>query len=114
HGCEKPDAPDLRLLRARRERPHHPATEQRDEFASPHGQSLSPRIATYHVADWMLPMCIATNLPSASQLLWRSATSPARTSPATAPRLPDADRPSHATLTASHEISQLPTRSFCA
>ena len=31
-----------------------------------------------------------------------------------APRLPDADHPSHSTLTASHETSQLPTRSFCA
>src|SRR5262249_20886664 len=60
------------------------------------------------------PRRIAPLCSSASQLLWRSATSRARTSSATAPRLPDADRPSHATLTASHEISQLPTRSFCA
>ena len=41
-------------------------------------------------------------------------TSRARASSAMAPRLPDADHPSHSTLTASHEISQLPTRSFCA
>ena len=40
-------------------------------------------------------------------------TSRARASSATAPRLPDADHPSHSTLTASHEISQLPTRSSC-
>src|SRR6516165_10204392 len=60
------------------------------------------------------PRRIAPLCSSASQLLWRSATSRARTSSATAPRLPDADRPSHAMLTASHEISQLPTRSFCA
>jgi hypothetical protein len=39
------------------------AAAQRDEFATPHGRSLSPRIAAYHVADWMLPLCIATNLP---------------------------------------------------
>src|SRR5215468_36710 len=58
------------------------------------------------------PRRIAPLCSSASQLLWRSATSRARTSSATVPRLPDADRPSHATLTASHEISQLPTRSF--
>ena len=30
-----------------------------------------------------------------------------------APHLPDADRPSHATLTARPETSQLPVRSFC-
>src|SRR5215468_3749345 len=60
------------------------------------------------------PRRIAPLCSSASQLLWRSATSRARTSSATVPRLPDADRPSHATLTASHEISQLPTRSFFA
>ena len=47
-------------------------------------------------------------------MLRRSATSRARASSATAPHLPDADHPSHSTLTASHEISQLPTRSFCA
>jgi ParB-like chromosome segregation protein Spo0J len=29
------------------------------------------------------------------------------------PRLPDADRPSHTTLTAGRETSQLPMRSFC-
>src|ERR1700737_3476383 len=47
-------------------------------------------------------------------MLRRSATSRARASSATAPHLPDADHPSHSTLTASHEISQLPTRSFFA
>src|SRR5712672_393869 len=60
------------------------------------------------------PQRFAPLCSSASQLLWRSATSRARASSATAPHLPDADRPSHSTLTASHEISQLPTRSFCA
>jgi hypothetical protein len=60
------------------------------------------------------PQRIAPLCSSASQLLWRSATSRARASSATAPHLPDADRPSHSTLTASHEISQLPTRSICA
>src|SRR6476620_1602776 len=60
------------------------------------------------------PQRIAPLCSSASQLLWRSATSRARASSATAPHLPDADHPSHSTLTASHEISQLPTRSFCA
>ena len=34
-----------------------------------------------------------------------------RASPAMAPRLPDADRPSHATLTARPETSQVPIRS---
>jgi len=34
-------------------------------------------------------------------------------SSATAPHLPDADRPSHATLTAGPETSQLPMRSLC-
>jgi hypothetical protein len=56
---------------------------------------------------------IATIAPSQKEP-GRSATSRARASSATAPHLPDADRPSHSTLTASHEISQLPTRSFCA
>src|SRR3984893_16155997 len=60
------------------------------------------------------PQRIAPLCSSASQLLWPSATSRARASSATAPHLPDADHPSHSTLTASHEISQLPTRSFCA
>ena len=60
------------------------------------------------------PQRFAPLCSSASQLLWRSATSRARASSATAPHLPDADHPSHSTLTASHEISQLPTRSFCA
>src|SRR5467141_434959 len=60
------------------------------------------------------PQRIAPLCSSASPLLWRSATVRARASSATAPHLPDADHPSHSTLTASHEISQLPTRSFCA
>src|SRR4029077_4886013 len=60
------------------------------------------------------PQRIAPLCSSASQLLWRSATSRARASSAKAPHLPDADHPPPSTLTASHEISQLPTRSFCA
>jgi hypothetical protein len=39
------------------------------------------------------PQQLALLCSSASQLLWRSATSRARASSATAPRLPDADRP---------------------
>ena len=51
-----------------------------------------------------------------SQLLWPRPTSHARVSSATVPRLPDADRRTRERTqpTASHEISQLPTRSFCA
>src|SRR6201993_3845178 len=83
--------------------PHSPWSPP---FAPPAPRRLAPpRIAPQRFA----PLC-----SSASQLLWRSATSRARASSATAPHLPDADRPSHSTLTASHEISQLPTRSFCA
>jgi hypothetical protein len=33
HGCENPDAPDLRLLRACRERPRCRAADERDELA---------------------------------------------------------------------------------
>ena len=36
-----------------------------------------------------------------------------RASSAMAPRLPDADRPSHSTLTAGPETSQVPIRSLC-
>jgi DNA-binding NtrC family response regulator len=46
-------------------------------------------------------------------MLRRSATSRARASSATAPHLPDADHPSHSTLTVRHETSQLPMRSLC-
>ena len=59
------------------------------------------------------PQRIAPLCSSASQLLWHGQTSRARASSATAPRLPDADRPSHTTLTAGHETSQLPMRSLC-
>ena len=59
------------------------------------------------------PQQIAPLCSSASQLLWQGQTSRARASSATAPHLPDADRPSHSTLTARHETSQLPMRSFC-
>jgi hypothetical protein len=59
------------------------------------------------------PRRIAPLCSSASQLLWQGQTSHARTSSATAPHLPDADHPSHATLTARHETSQLPMRSLC-
>src|SRR6266481_1477994 len=58
------------------------------------------------------PQRIAPLCSSASQLLWQGQTSRARASSATAPRLPDADRPSHATLTARPETSQLPMRSL--
>jgi hypothetical protein len=51
------------------------------------------------------PQRIAPLCSSASQPQWQSATSRARASSATAPHLPDADRPSRSTLTASHEIS---------
>src|SRR6266436_2170992 len=83
--------------------PHSPWSPP---FAPPAPQRLAPpRIA---------PQRFAQLCSSASQLLWRSATSRVRASSAKAPHLPDADRPSHSTLTAGHEISQLPTRSFCA
>jgi hypothetical protein len=59
------------------------------------------------------PQQIAPLCSSASQLLWRSPTSRARASSATAPRLPDADR-RREQLTARREISQVSTRSFCA
>src|ERR1700730_9962122 len=83
--------------------PHSPWSPP---FAPPTPQPLAPpRIAAQRIA----PLC-----SSASQLLWRSASPRARASSATPPHLPDSDHPSHSTLTASHEISQLPTRSFCA
>src|SRR6185295_8152382 len=50
------------------------------------------------------------NPPDASTVrhtLWRGPTSRVRSSSATVPHLPDTDRPSHATLTARHETSQL-------
>src|SRR5262249_16281160 len=49
----------------------------------------------------------------ASQLLWRSPTSHARTSSATAPHLPDADQVDTWPVV-RRRISQVPTRSFCA
>src|SRR5258706_476475 len=57
----------------------------------------------------MICLSIATNksapIPPLYVAKWWSATSRARASSATAPHLPDADHPSHSTLTASHEIS---------
>ena len=46
HGCENPDAPDLRLLRDRRERPRGRATEQRDELAPSHSITSSARASS--------------------------------------------------------------------
>src|SRR5262245_57398022 len=58
------------------------------------------------------PQRIAPPCSSASQLLWRSATSHVRTSSATTPRLPDADQVGTWPVV-RHEISQVPTRSLC-
>src|ERR1700681_3535049 len=67
-------------------------------FAGPHS-SWSPPLAPpapQRVARlWIAPQQSATLCSSASQLLWRSPTSRARASSATAPRLPDADRRTH-------------------
>jgi hypothetical protein len=75
-------------------------------FADPHFP-WSPPLAP------LAPQRIAPLCSSASQLLWQGQTSRVRASSATAPRLPDADRRTHATLTVRHETSQLPMRSFC-
>jgi hypothetical protein len=75
-------------------------------FASPHSP-WSPPLAP------PAPQRIAPLCSPASQLLWRSPTSHARASSATAPRLPDADR-RREQLTARCGISQVPTRSICA
>src|SRR6516162_796001 len=79
---------------------------------SPRPLPLAPPAPQRSAPSRTAPQRYAPLCSSASQLLWQSSTSRARTSSATVPRLPDADRPSHATLTASDEISQLPTRSF--
>src|SRR6202040_3798480 len=67
-------------------------------FAGPHS-SWSPPLAPpapQRIARlWIAPQQSATLCSSASQLLWRSPTSRARASSATAPRLPDADRRTH-------------------
>src|SRR6516164_10195385 len=42
-GCENPDAPDLRLLRDRREWPSRCAADERDELASAHSKTSSAR-----------------------------------------------------------------------
>src|SRR6266511_4229531 len=66
-----------------------PLSPRPPPFAPPAPPRLAPpRTAPQRGA----PLC-----SPASQLLWRSATSRVRASSATAPRLPDADRPSHAT-----------------
>src|SRR5215813_11863112 len=85
-------------------------------FAGPHfpwSPPLAPptplRLAPLQIAPHRaVPLCSPV-----SQLLWQGPTSRVRASPATTPRLPGADRPSHAALTARHETSQLPVRSFC-
>src|SRR5712672_1358058 len=78
---------------------------------------LGPRPSLHRLRCVRLRRCLRSGLASlcspASQLLWRGPTSRARASSARTPRLPDADRPSHATLTARPETSQLPVRSFC-
>src|SRR5258707_12547582 len=84
-------------------------------FAGPHSP-WSPPFAP--PAPWQLappriaPQRIAPPCSSASQLLWRSPTSRARASSATAPRLPDADQVGTWPVV-RHESSQVPTRSLC-
>src|SRR4029077_21037665 len=55
----------------------------------------------------VLPLC-----SPASSLLWQGPTSRVRSSSASAPHLPDADRNSSA-ITVRPETSQVPMRSFC-
>src|SRR5262249_18284955 len=50
-GPEHADAPQLPLLRARSNRRHRRAADQRDELASPHG-ALKPRTTPYHILEW--------------------------------------------------------------
>src|SRR5258708_36231825 len=84
-------------------------------YAGPHSP-CSPPFAP--PAQWQLappriaPQRIAPPCSSASQLLWRSPTSRARASSATAPRLPDADQVGTWPVV-RHESSQVPTRSLC-
>src|SRR6516162_8922080 len=59
------------------------------------------------------PQRIAPLCSPASQLLWRSPTSHARASSATAPHLPDADQVGTWPVV-RRGISQVPTRSVCA
>src|SRR5438046_5984299 len=82
-------------------------------FAGPHfpwSPPLAPPAPLWLAPPRIAPQQAAPLCSPASQLLWRSPTSRARSSSATAPRLPDADRPSHATLMVRHETSQLPMR----
>ncbi len=62
---------------------------------------LGPRPSLHRLRCVRLRRCLRSGLPSlcspASQLLWRGPTSRVRASSASAPHLPDADRPSHAT-----------------
>ena len=64
------------------------------------------RLVLERAVNSLAPLC-----SSASQLLRRGKTSRARASPATAPRLPDAD-PRRPTAGHKPETSQVPTRSF--
>src|SRR6516165_10412834 len=83
-----------------------PGAESSACFASPHSPRSLPLAPP-------TPQRIAPLCSPASQLLWRGQTSRIRASSATAPHLPDADRPSHTTLTAGHEPPQLPGPSLC-
>src|SRR6516165_2653511 len=57
HGCENPDAPNLQLLRVRRERPRSRSAEKRDELAPPHSITSSARAST--VAGMSMPSVFA-------------------------------------------------------
>src|SRR5215831_9187725 len=76
---------------------------------SPPFAPLAPlQLPPPRIAPQGAPLC-----SPASQLLWRSPTSHARASSATAPHLPDADQVGTWPVV-RRGISQVPTRSFCA
>src|SRR6266571_7599996 len=79
--------------------PRVPGTAPGACFAGPHSPRPPPLAPP-------APQRIAPPCSSASQLLWRSATSRARASSATTPRLPDADRPAH--LTSDGQTRDIP------
>jgi hypothetical protein len=67
-------------------------------FADPHSPwspPLAPPAPLRLRSSWISPRPVPPLCSPASQLLWRSPTSRARASSATAPRLPDADRRQH-------------------